>query len=147
MSTFEDLLRKALLGANSKLDAAETDLVEAVQKASAGIEQVTDGKLKLSLVREDETPSAVVFRLDLQGPRFQNGILGFRLPRDGYPITVAADSTLLRNAKGGAEGRKIDNRDGLADLFNEMAANTDSPLVVGIAYFLRTQKQRPSATA
>jgi hypothetical protein len=132
MTSFTENLQATLEGVNARFQEAEHDLHEVVAEASLGIQAVTQGTEKVVLIKLREGTDAVNYTVRLETDGQQKAdLLSYTLSRRGYPMNVPFIGV-------------IQNKQELKKVFDEMATNPDSSLIVNLAFFMR-QTQKPPA--
>jgi hypothetical protein len=139
MPTFEELLAASLGGVNASFQRTVAELHEEIAKASQVIARLSDGKAELMLNKRLETESSVCYEMYLKTvPNAVDLGVAFWIDTKGYPIRTASLAQLHRPVDR-AQARELTSREDVRTLLDELASNPDSPLVIKLAFFLRTQ--------
>jgi hypothetical protein len=137
MSTFEESLKKTVLGLGANYRVAEKDLFEETTLASGGVERVTEGKARLALHKSAESPEQTQFTLYVAGGGQLSEVSNFMISTTGYPIKVASD---IISARLSMYDTVLENRQDISKYYYQLASNADSRLALQIAFLLRTDK-------
>ena len=134
MADFQAALQATLLGVNQAFASADADLHQEVVSASKAVATITNGIASLQLQPTRESEAGIQYALVLSANGEDAPLFYFTVPTQGYPIYTSATPTVA--------GEPLQNRQGLSDVFAQMAANPDSPLVRRLAFLLRKPEHR-----
>lgn len=138
MASFAEELKKALANVSNDYLAARNDLLEEVVDASKQVEELTQGRVKLTLEKKQEDENGAILSLvmlnDQSAPQ---EITGFKIGLGGYPILVAPWATLRMGIESLRGMTKIPDKQGISAFMTQLASDRNSPLVRKLAFVLR----------
>jgi hypothetical protein len=137
MSTFEESLKKAVIGLSESYETAEKDLFEETTIASESVERVTGGRAVLALRKGKATPEQTQYTLYVMGGHQMSEIATFAISASGYPIKVVSERVMLSIAVYDAV---LENRKDIEKYYDQLASSPDSRLILRIAFLSRENR-------
>lgn len=136
--SLEEQLKAALEGINHQYELARNQLFKHVEELSAAAQSATNGAITLKLDTQNDDGEGRTFLLSViertDATVTKNGIMSYFVPLAGYPIHAGSAANVAKQPT-----VVISDSEQLARHFSDLASNKSSPVVVRLAYFLRSK--------
>jgi hypothetical protein len=140
MSTFEESLKKTVLGIGQEYSRTVRDLVEETNSVSDSVHRVTNGLAQLLLKTDFTVTTGTYFSLNVKDTKTFSEVGAFFVKSNGYPVKVASS---VIEAKGGIWETELYSRADIRKYFEDLASNSESRLTLRVAFLIRQEEDRP----